>query len=504
MTEDSDAARGTILGAARHARRRNDWPALLGLATLLREQHPAEPDGFVLGLIALHRLGRAADAAALLAEALLRFPEHPRLLGLQPGVQPRQNPRQALSSTAPNNALQDALQRSDWPQLAELCRQLRTLNPDDPRGYQLGIRALRMQKQRRQADKLSQAAVAKFPRQAAMLHERAAVLQRQKRWDEAAACYTQLRDLLPNAPLAYARGAAVEIYAGRFDDAEALLAPALARWPQDLTLRVQSAVAASRRQDFACARARWALVREIAPDDPRLRSFEGSLAVAEQLDDLGPGTKADNHITDTDDAAVLRTFESLGGNCEFGLVQRVAGLEPLGLLRFAGITATELIAMLDSELAGVGDAAHTKLFLNQRQEYMLEDTRYFRTHTFISYGDADEADLLGKLRRRTAFLRDKLLAELRQGRKIFIFRPRDGLLEDDTIDRLHAATRKLGSATLVCVRNGDNIAVSPRSEGLQVATLPGHSSRLSLSFVETQRYAHWMALCRAVVASLAA
>src|SRR5690242_4928537 len=33
---------------------------------------------------------------------------------------------------------------------------------------------------------------------------------------------------------------------------------------------------------------------------------------------------------------LLRKFESLGDNCEFGLVQRKAGIEPVYLLRFAG------------------------------------------------------------------------------------------------------------------------------------------------------------------------
>lgn len=35
-------------------------------------------------------------------------------------------------------------------------------------------------------------------------------------------------------------------------------------------------------------------------------------------------------------AEILGQFESLGDNCEFGLVQRIGGIEPLGLLRFAG------------------------------------------------------------------------------------------------------------------------------------------------------------------------
>jgi len=35
-----------------------------------------------------------------------------------------------------------------------------------------------------------------------------------------------------------------------------------------------------------------------------------------------------------DDIDLVQRFESLGDNCEFGMVQRYAGAEPLSLFRF--------------------------------------------------------------------------------------------------------------------------------------------------------------------------
>ena len=45
-----------------------------------------------------------------------------------------------------------------------------------------------------------------------------------------------------------------------------------------------------------------------------------------------------NTVPVLDDRDLVLQFESIGDNCELGLVQRRAGSEPLGLLRFAGST----------------------------------------------------------------------------------------------------------------------------------------------------------------------
>ena len=54
-------------------------------------------------------------------------------------------------------------------------------------------------------------------------------------------------------------------------------------------------------------------------------------------------------------ADLLRGFESLGHNCEFGLMQRDLDAEPLGLLRFGGIEPAALLAGLDCAFAGIDD-----------------------------------------------------------------------------------------------------------------------------------------------------
>ena len=51
---------------------------------------------------------------------------------------------------------------------------------------------------------------------------------------------------------------------------------------------------------------------------------------------------------------LMLRFESLGQNCEFGLVQRRCGSEPLGLLRFASTPLPHLLAAFEGGFEGLG------------------------------------------------------------------------------------------------------------------------------------------------------
>jgi hypothetical protein len=50
-------------------------------------------------------------------------------------------------------------------------------------------------------------------------------------------------------------------------------------------------------------------------------------------------------------AQLMLRFEALGQNCEFGVVQRHYGAEPLGLLRFSSTPLHLLVAALNNDLA---------------------------------------------------------------------------------------------------------------------------------------------------------
>jgi hypothetical protein len=61
------------------------------------------------------------------------------------------------------------------------------------------------------------------------------------------------------------------------------------------------------------------------------------------------------------DRELVIQFESLGDNCELGLVQRMAGAEPLGLLRFAGVPLRHLIRAMEARFEGMADTANIRV-----------------------------------------------------------------------------------------------------------------------------------------------
>jgi hypothetical protein len=60
-------------------------------------------------------------------------------------------------------------------------------------------------------------------------------------------------------------------------------------------------------------------------------------------------------VTGMDAAGLAGRFESLGHDCEFGLLQRRVGAEPLDLLRFATMTLDRLVDGLRQGFEGVGE-----------------------------------------------------------------------------------------------------------------------------------------------------
>ena len=69
----------------------------------------------------------------------------------------------------------------------------------------------------------------------------------------------------------------------------------------------------------------------------------------------------DIHTDAIGDRDLVLQFESLGDNCEFGLVQRKAGAEPLGLLRFSSAPLPRLVRALRERFDGLTDPANVRL-----------------------------------------------------------------------------------------------------------------------------------------------
>jgi hypothetical protein len=208
-----------------------------------------------------------------------------------------------------------------------------------------------------------------------------------------------------------------------------------------------------------------------------------------------------------DSAELMTRFESLGGTaqgCEFGLLQRHEGAEPLGLLRWATMTADTLADALESGFDGVGMPGQTVLdrftWPDGRQEYSTEDRRFLmRMHTWIDVADKPQEEVMAMMCRRLVFLRRMLIETFAEARKIFVFKTGEGVCSDDEIQRIHRALRRYGPATLLYVRSADPAhppgSVDRSQDGLLVGYIDHFNLAADGTVLPLSRDI-WLQLCR--------
>jgi hypothetical protein len=155
------------------------------------------------------------------------------------------------------------------------------------------------------------------------------------------------------------------------------------------------------------------------------------------------------------DELMLR-FESIGENCEFGLVQRRCGVEPLGLLRFASAPYDKLMAALRARFAGMGapENIHVELSGNGR-EYMVLDRAYgFYYHAWVLAGEMTPAEIHAREARRVPFLVRKLTEDIAAGEKLLVYHGMSPLTQA-AASTLAATLRRYGPTILLWVEVAD-------------------------------------------------
>jgi hypothetical protein len=154
---------------------------------------------------------------------------------------------------------------------------------------------------------------------------------------------------------------------------------------------------------------------------------------------------------------LVRGFESLGHNCEFGVAQRHCGAEPLGLLRFAAITLPALLRALEDDFAGCGNADQIEILLagEKRREFIMRDTRHdLRLHSWRFEDETSEAAIRNDAARHLGYLRRLFLETIGTAEKIALFqRPGQTLLSQAL--PLLARLRHHGPNALLFVVEGD-------------------------------------------------
>ncbi len=197
--------------------------------------------------------------------------------------------------------------------------------------------------------------------------------------------------------------------------------------------------------------------------------------------------------------ALFRKFESLGYDCEFGLVQQAYDIHALGLLRFAAVSADAVADLLEGGLDRVGARENITTEISADSEmYVVDRTCGLRMHSFnVVDKGLTESALIEREAKRLPRIARKLREDIETGDKIFIFL--DPVESHSAVERMVAALRKAGPNELLWIRKpssdypaGSVVRARP---GLLLGFLSGRYERAKGSGFGEPDLEVWTAVC---------
>lgn len=452
------------IAAALLAASAKEWKIAADRWKAVRNTWPEQQIGYTGGSNALRELRQIVDAENVLNEAIMKFGRLPDLLS-------------SLASLPEFS--------KDWSSALGRWREVAAVAPDSIAAALGIIRNSMRLGQTELADKLLADVASRHPDSVDVLMLRGIRAQERKDWATALEVWQRLSVLNPERQGHSARAAGALRQLRRFDEAEAALAVVLQANPTNLELLVAFADIPQAQGNWSEAKRRWKLVLDLDP------GHKGAIIQSGIVDYQLAGVEADSHQAfqreripskkpETFAGPVLSSrdmfmdLEGLGDNCEFGLVQRRFGAEPVGLFRWTGTSIEMLSKALGNDLEGVGLPEHTRIGL-EGEEYYTTDTRYgMRMHTFIHAGQESPELLLARLCQRQQYLKRELLEDLREGNhKLYVYKSTLGY-KPDSIERLHRALERFGHNTLLCIKLSDDDHLSETVEVIAPGIIIGY------------------------------
>lgn len=455
----------------------------------LREKFPTNPTGFTGALTTLLSMGDFREAATLADQALQSFPRDIQILMTYASIpQYLQNGEEA---------------QNRW---AKVYEQFPASSPVQS-GY---AQALGKAGKWEEADVVLERAIKQNNSDINVLKTYADSATARRDWALAESRWRQIIDRFQNQWVAWSGLGSMLSEAGRFEESASVLKAGLARFPDNIDLERHRAWTATQARDWPTALRLWEELKGKYPRNPAVQNGI-SLALYHARQDLGAVTDDESDratfeipprllepdkedtISDSGLLDLFMKFESIGDTCEFGIVQRRFGAEPISLLRWASTTPANLVKALDSKFDGVGDAEHT-IIAASHGEYISRDKRYHMfAHTFTPE-TAEQLDrFTTKHLRRMQFLRRKLIDDLAVGEKIFAYKCIDGMSDDDA-RAIHHAIRRYGArSALMCVRLEDASHARGTLETLEDGLFMGYIDRFSTVDINVDV---WVDLCK--------
>jgi tetratricopeptide (TPR) repeat protein len=479
---------------ARAAERRGDWEEAVILWEQARDAAPLLALNYSSGAAALRHLRRFDEAKDLIDKAVHRFPDDASVLIEYARV---------------------AEAKRNWEEARATWDRVIAHFPDRPAGYVGKMAMLRVTGQFAEGEQIGVATIQRFPDEHAPLIEHAFIAQVSRDWAAASRRWEKVREIAPHHVFAYTQGAVAYWEQRRFSDAETVLKDAMQRFPDHATPFMHFADVATKQNEWAEALKRWIYVTEQFPEHPdrlvhihrmetaRMRLLEVDPVAADNTSGRVSAARAEG--VEPDMCEVMFAFESLGGQmggCEFGNVQRAFGAEPLSLLRWAEMGPEQLIDALTEKFEGVGEPENTEVILKDnggRNEYRTLDRRFgMAMHTFIHEDEVSPEKMYAQSCIRLKYLANKLREDLRAASKIFVYKIASRTLTDDELDRMHAAVRACGDATLLYVRPETDVKKHGTVEVAKPGLMIGYIDQFSV-YREggrlTDQSASWAPIC---------
>ena len=160
----------------------------------------------------------------------------------------------------------------------------------------------------------------------------------------------------------------------------------------------------------------------IDPAQGRLRAVMADGVVIERA--LGtPRRDAVTRDYTPDERALVARFESIGENCELGLVQRRVGFERMSLLRFVGVhDAPALAQAVSAHFAGFAEGDALRATVRDGEWIVEVDGVHLDAHTGRPAGTITHEAIIAQERTRLRFLADKFLEDIAEPERVFVYR----------------------------------------------------------------------------------
>ena len=239
------------------------------------------------------------------------------------------------------------------------------------------------------------------------------------------------------------------------------------------------------------------LLRAKHPGHPGLHLLENALARERRFHPppVAPGEAP------IEPDVLVKTFESLGDNCEFGLVQRYCYAEPLGLFRFAGSSLENLAKAMARRFEDYGADGDLELFRYEgHTDYDCRSLAYcdFANHTGMHTWQIEPDLLLAREQKKIAYLKKRLISDMETPEKIFV---RKGGTSFERAVALFRVMRTYGPVTLLWVEHADADHPPGTVECVEDGLLKGYMSRFApYGNAHDLDLMCWLKLCCATLA----